>query len=222
MARRPRSGKRAPGHSDAVAFHTHRKATDDQADGPVGSQGTSRVTAPMGGWQKTTNRNGNKKKDFRETQGNCRVGPNGDRETTLTDRTNDQPAGNKKVLPEKRARRHKVFLTMTLEWRPVKIRLFVVSTENEFILGLVILRAYNASTDPESQMLRLGEEGVPLSSPRAGPRPSSLVVANVHVLTVQCEGVCDGSTGEFLGVENGLADRAQRLKCKQDSTQAGP
>jgi hypothetical protein len=72
-----------------------------------------------------------------------------------------------------------VFLTLTLGRRPLKIWVFVANITNEFILGLNILRAYDASVDIGRQTLRLAEEEIPLWSPGAGPRPSSLVVERV-------------------------------------------
>jgi hypothetical protein len=62
-----------------------------------------------------------------------------------------------------------VFLTLTLERRPLKILVFVANITNEFILGLDILRAYDASVDVGRQTPRLSEEEVSLWSPGAGP-----------------------------------------------------
>jgi hypothetical protein len=53
-----------------------------------------------------------------------------------------------------------VFLTLALGQRALKIRLFVASIMNEFILGLDILCTYNASVDFGCKMLHLGEEEV--------------------------------------------------------------
>jgi hypothetical protein len=81
-----------------------------------------------------------------------------------------------------------VFLTLTLGRRPLKIWVFVADISNEFILGLGILRAYDASMDIGRQTLRLAEEEVSLWSPGAGPRPSSLIVEEDQVIPAQCEG----------------------------------
>jgi hypothetical protein len=62
-----------------------------------------------------------------------------------------------------------VFLILTLEPCPLKIWVFVADITNEFILGLDILRAYDASVDLGRQTLRVAEEGVSLRSPGAGP-----------------------------------------------------
>jgi hypothetical protein len=82
----------------------------------------------------------------------------------------------------------KVLLTLTLGRRPLKMWEFVANTTHELILRLDILRAYDASVDIGSQTLRLADEEVSLWSPGAGPRPSSLVVDDDHVIPAQCEG----------------------------------
>jgi hypothetical protein len=80
---------------------------------------------------------------------------------------------------------------------------FVANITDELILGLDILRAYDASVDIGRQTLRLADEEVSLWSPGAGPRPSSLVVANDHVIPAQCEGIVMARMENPLGVENG-------------------
>jgi hypothetical protein len=71
----------------------------------------------------------------------------------------------------------------------LKIRGFVADIASEFILGLDILSAYDASVDIGRQTLRLAEEEVSLWSSRAGLRPSTLVLAKDHVIPAQSEGV---------------------------------
>jgi hypothetical protein len=78
-----------------------------------------------------------------------------------------------------------VFLTLSLGQRSLKMWVFVTDITNEFILGLDILCAYNASVEIGRQTLSLAEEEVLLWSPGAGPRPSSLVVAKDHVIPAQ-------------------------------------
>jgi hypothetical protein len=82
-----------------------------------------------------------------------------------------------------------VFLTLTLEQRPLKIWVFIANITDEFILGLDILCAYDASVDQGHQTLCLAEEEVSLWSPGVGSRPSSLVVAKNQVIPAQCEGI---------------------------------
>jgi hypothetical protein len=69
-----------------------------------------------------------------------------------------------------------LFQTFNMERRSRKIWVFVANITNEFILRLDILCAYDASVDPECQMLHLAEEKVLQWSLGAGPQPSSLVV----------------------------------------------
>jgi hypothetical protein len=83
---------------------------------------------------------------------------------------------------------------------------FIANITDELILGLDILRAYDASVDIGLQTLRLADEEVPLWSPRTGPRPSSLVVAKDHAILAQCEGIVMARMENPLGVENGLVE----------------
>jgi hypothetical protein len=83
---------------------------------------------------------------------------------------------------------------------------FVANITDELILGLDILRAYDASVDIRRQTLRLAEEEVSLWSPGAGPHTSSLVVAKDQVIPAQCEGVVMARMENLLGVDNGLVD----------------
>jgi hypothetical protein len=63
-----------------------------------------------------------------------------------------------------------VFLTLTLGQHPLKIWVFIASVTNEFILGLDILRSYDASMDLGHQMFHLAEEEVLLWSPSLAAR----------------------------------------------------
>jgi hypothetical protein len=54
---------------------------------------------------------------------------------------------------------------MTLRQRPVKIKVLVANITTEFILGLGILRACDASVNLRCHMLRLAEEEVSLWNP---------------------------------------------------------
>jgi hypothetical protein len=99
-----------------------------------------------------------------------------------------------------------VLLTLTLGRLPLRMWLFVANITDELILGLDILRAYDASVDIGRQKLRLAEEEVSLWSPGAGPRPSSLIVAKDHVIPAQCEGIVMARMESPLGVENSLVE----------------
>jgi hypothetical protein len=91
----------------------------------------------------------------------------------------------------------------------VKIWVFVTNITNEFILGVDILRAYDAYVDIRRQMLRLAEEEVSLWSPGVGFHPSSLLVAKDHVIPAQCEGIVMARMENPLGIENGLVPSLQ-------------
>jgi hypothetical protein len=97
-----------------------------------------------------------------------------------------------------------VFLTLTLGRRQLKIWVFVAYI-TEFILGLDILRAYDAAVDIGRQTLRLPEE-VLLWSPSAEPHPSSLVLTKDQVIPVRWEEITIARFESLLGVENGLVE----------------
>jgi hypothetical protein len=90
-----------------------------------------------------------------------------------------------------------VFLTLTLARRPLNIWVFVADI-TEFILGMDIWRAYDASIDIGRQTLRLAEE-VSLWSPGVKPRPSSLVVPRSEVIII-------ARLERLLGAEYGLLE----------------
>jgi hypothetical protein len=94
-----------------------------------------------------------------------------------------------------------VLLTLTLERRPLKMWVFVANITDELILGLDILRAYDASVGIGHQTLRLAGKELSLWTPGAGPRPSSLLVTADHVIPAQCEGLVMARMENFLGVE---------------------
>jgi hypothetical protein len=98
------------------------------------------------------------------------------------------------------------FVTLTLGLRPLKIWVSVADTTNEFIFGLDVLLAYDASVYIWRQTLSLAEEEVSLWSPGVRPRPSNLVVANVQVIPAQCEGIVMAKLESPLGVENCLVE----------------
>jgi hypothetical protein len=98
------------------------------------------------------------------------------------------------------------FVTLTLGRRPLEVRVFVAAITDELILGLDILRAYDASVDLGRQMLRPGEEEVSLWSPHLEPQPSPLVIGDDQVIPAQCEKVATVQLESPLGIENGLAE----------------
>jgi hypothetical protein len=97
-------------------------------------------------------------------------------------------------------------LTLTPGRHPLKIWVSVTDITNELILGLNVLRAYDASVDIGLQTLRLAEEEVSLWSPGVRPRPSNLVVAEDQVISAQGEGIVMAKLERPLGVENGVVE----------------
>jgi hypothetical protein len=83
---------------------------------------------------------------------------------------------------------------------------FVANITDELIFRLDIQRAYDASVDIGVQTLRLANEEVSLWSPGVEPRPSSLVVADDHVIPAHCEGIVMARIENPLEVENGLVE----------------
>jgi hypothetical protein len=65
----------------------------------------------------------------------------------------------------------------------------VADITDEFIPGLDMLQAYDASVDVERHMLRMGREEVTLWNPRAHPRSSQLTLLSDEVISVPCEKV---------------------------------
>jgi hypothetical protein len=78
---------------------------------------------------------------------------------------------------------------------------FVANITDELILGLDLIRAYDASVDIGRQKLRLAEEQVSLLSPGAGSRTYNLVVARDHVIPEQCERIVVARIESPLGEE---------------------
>jgi hypothetical protein len=94
-----------------------------------------------------------------------------------------------------------VFLTVTLGRRPLKIWAFVADINNEFILGLDILRAHDASVDIGRLTLRLAGEEISLWSPGE---------AKDQVMTAKCERILMVRSESPLEVESSLIE--QRLQ----------
>jgi hypothetical protein len=67
-----------------------------------------------------------------------------------------------------------------------KIMLLVSSLTNEFMLGLDLLRAYDASMDLRRKSLLITEEDVSPRGLGTGNRASSLVMTKDQVIPAQC------------------------------------
>jgi hypothetical protein len=63
----------------------------------------------------------------------------------------------------------KSYMILNLRRRPLKIWVLIANITNEFILGLDILCAYDASVDLGRKMLHLSEEEVTPCNPEVGP-----------------------------------------------------
>jgi hypothetical protein len=92
---------------------------------------------------------------------------------------------------------------LTLGRRALRIRVFVAEVTDEFILGLDILQAYDASVDLGRNLLRLGRE-VTLWRPGAQPKSTRLCLVGDEVMPARCERVLMAKLEAPLGATNVL------------------
>jgi hypothetical protein len=95
---------------------------------------------------------------------------------------------------------------LTLGRRALKIWVFVAEITDEFILGLDVLRAYDASVDLGRHVLRLGREEVTLWSTGTRPRSSRLSLISDEVIPARCERVVAARLETPLEATNGLVE----------------
>ena len=76
---------------------------------------------------------------------------------------------------------------LTLGRRALRIWVFVAEVTDVFILGLYMLRAYEASVDLGRYLLRLGQEEVTLWRPGAQPNSTRLRLVGDEVISARCE-----------------------------------
>jgi hypothetical protein len=81
---------------------------------------------------------------------------------------------------------------------------FVAGLTNEFILGLDILRAYDASVDLGRHLLRLGQEEVTLWRPGVQLKSARLCLVSDEMNPARCERVIMARLEAPLGVTNVL------------------
>jgi len=81
------------------------------------------------------------------------------------------------------------FVELTLGRRALRIWVFVAEVTDQFILGLDVLRAYDASVDLGRHLLRLGQEEVTLWKPGAQPKSAMLSMAGDELIPARCERV---------------------------------
>jgi len=103
---------------------------------------------------------------------------------------------------------------LTLGQRALRIWVFVVEVTDEFILGLDVLRAYDASVDLRRHLLRLGQEEVTLWRPGAQPKSARLSLVGDEVIPARCETVVMARLEAPLGATNVLIEPSQ--KCSRD------
>jgi hypothetical protein len=75
----------------------------------------------------------------------------------------------------------------------LKIWVFIVEITDEFILGLDVLQAWNASVDLGRHVLRPGREGATLWSPGARPQISRFILAAKSIECTCYNGACQRS-----------------------------
>ena len=77
---------------------------------------------------------------------------------------------------------NEALVKLTLGLPALRIWVFVVEVTDEFILGLDVLRAYNASVDLGHHLLQLGQEEVTLWRPGAQRNSARLSLAGVEMI----------------------------------------
>ena len=92
--------------------------------------------------------------------------------------------------------------------------MFVTEVTDVLILGLDVLRAYDASVDLGRNLLRLGQEGVSLWRPGAQPKSTRLCLVGDEVILARCERVVMAKLEAPLGATNVLLEPSQ--KCSRD------
>jgi hypothetical protein len=99
---------------------------------------------------------------------------------------------------------------LTLGLRTLRIWVFVAEITDEFILGLDVLRAYNASVDVGRHLLRLGQEEITLWRPGAQPNSSRLSLVGAEVIPARYERVVMARLEATLGATNVLLEPSQK------------
>jgi hypothetical protein len=100
---------------------------------------------------------------------------------------------------------------LTLGWRALRIWVFVTKVMDEFILGLDVLRAYDASVDLGCHLLRLGWEEVMLWRPGAQPKSARLSLVGDKVIPACCERVVMARLWHLLGRPSSSSNQARSV-----------
>jgi hypothetical protein len=83
---------------------------------------------------------------------------------------------------------------------------FVCDITDKFILRLDILRAYEASLDVDSYVLRMGRKEFALWSPGSSPKSSRLNLLSDKVIPARCERVVTARVDATLEAANGIIE----------------
>ena len=103
---------------------------------------------------------------------------------------------------------------LTVGRRAMRLWVFVEEVTDEFIQGLDVLRAYDASVDLRLHLLRLGKEELTLWGPGAQPKSARLSLPRDEVIPVQCEKVLLAKLEAHVGASNVLIEHSQN--CSRD------
>jgi hypothetical protein len=98
---------------------------------------------------------------------------------------------------------------LTLGQLALRIWVFVAEITDEFIIGLDVLRDYDASVDLERLLLRLGQEEVTLWKPGSQPKFARLSLVGDEVIPARCKRVVMARLEAPLGVTNVLIEPSQ-------------
>lgn len=79
------------------------------------------------------------------------------------------------------------FVKLTLGQRPITTWVFAANITYEFILGLDVMLAHDASLDLTHHLLRLGDEEVPLRHSEARQRPTPCMKGNSELAATRCD-----------------------------------
>ena len=103
-----------------------------------------------------------------------------------------------------------VLVELNLERQALRIWMFVAEVMDEFILGLDVLRAYDASVDLGRCLLRLGQEEVTLWRPSAQRKSARHSLVGDEVIPAPCERMVIVRLQASLGANNVLIEPGQR------------
>jgi hypothetical protein len=98
------------------------------------------------------------------------------------------------------------FVELNLGRRVLRLWVFVAEITDKFILGLDVLRAYDASVDLGRHMLRLDQKEVTLWRPGVQSKSARLYLVGDEVNSARCESVVMAKLEAPLGAINVLLE----------------